>query len=690
MPVGRKAVSLFLRADGKEEKRRARPEDTVVAEALRNVDLDKLQQSGIDLTGLVAASDTCPERTAAQQADEPPFCDRCHQLLHHHAGQPIMHPDVESLRKTIEETPYKHNHVYHVLDAADFPMSLLPRIDRLLNLAPLRTKNRRARSETYQQGRLMDMSFIISRSDLLAPRKEQVDSLMPYLREVLRDALGRRGRHLRLGNVHCVSAKRNWWTRELKEAIWKRGHAGWMVGKVNVGKSQLFRAVFPQGRMHWQEEPPQQVPEELPLAGHSSITSVAQPQNHQDDELEKPEARSKELEPLDESAMLPPARPETNYPLMPLIHHLPGTTASPIRVPFGNGRGELIDLPGISRGDLELFVREAERLSLVMRSRAVPEQQVLKPGRSLLLGGFIRITPRNPDLVILAYSFTTLKSHVTATTKAIAIQEQANDSPNVENISIPGTGDKIKLAGSFKLRYDVTKKRAGPITRRDAVNMRVDRLPFRVLAVDLLIEGCGWVEIVAQVRTRQLYRLNPESRAASGAANGTSGRLETLDLSEPDPEAEKGVNRKPAATGNPDRLESLVLSEQDPETDEQTNEKLAAEDEIEDADELNWPIIDVYSPEGRFIGSRRPMNGWSLNKPLRHAVKSRPRKKRPTLTPTTAAASNLSVPPSAFRTVSYPTESNDQSTGNLGVFDVPGGTANGYPVFIFPIDSVWL
>jgi hypothetical protein len=75
-----------------------------------------------------------------------------------------------------------------------------------------------------------------------------VDVLMPYVREVLRDALGRENKDARLGNVRLVSAKRGWWTKQVKEDIWERGGAGWMVGKVNVGKSNLFEAVFPKGR----------------------------------------------------------------------------------------------------------------------------------------------------------------------------------------------------------------------------------------------------------------------------------------------------------------------------------------------------------------------------------------------------------------------------------------------------------
>jgi len=64
--------------------------------------------------------------------------------------------------------------------------------------------------------------------------------MMPYLTTVLRDALGRSGKDVRLGNVRCVSAIRGWWTPTLKEEIFKRGGGGWMVGKVNVGKSQFL------------------------------------------------------------------------------------------------------------------------------------------------------------------------------------------------------------------------------------------------------------------------------------------------------------------------------------------------------------------------------------------------------------------------------------------------------------------
>ncbi|KAG7294274.1 hypothetical protein NEMBOFW57_004345 [Staphylotrichum longicolle] len=546
--VSRKAVRQYLGLERENDERKPRDTDSIVQQALQSVDVAALERQGINLKALLPES---TQRTTAEPATEKvPLCDRCHKLVHHSTGNSIYHPSIESLSDTIEESPYKQNHVYHVLDAADFPMSLLPRLHSLLDVT-LRTQNRRAKPVKFQHGRRTEMSFIISRSDLLAPRKEQVDSLMPYITETLREALGRVGGRVRLGNVHCVSAKRGWWTKELKEEIWKRGGAGWMVGKANVGKSQLFEAVFPKGRMDW--EAPKH---------HISV-------NRDPDSRIRPP---------------PPPQPETNYPSMPTVSSLPGTTASPIRVPFGAGRGELIDLPGLARTDLEHHIAPEKRDQLIMKSRILPEQQVLKPGQSLLLGGFIRITPRNvaPDqeLVFLAYAFTPIEAHLTATDKAVAVQTEAEDRPNVENIAVPGTGAKVKHAGAFQVRYDVTKARTGPLTRKEAVGLKVDRLPYRVLGLDVLIEGCGWVEIAVQVRTRQLFPERDDSLSGTIEA-----QMQTLDL-RPEP-----VNLDKKGGGM----------------------------------EAKWPVIDVYSPEGRFIGYRPPMNAWQMNKPKADPRK-RPRK----------------------------------------------------------------
>lgn len=432
-------------------------------------------------------------------------------------------------------------------------MSLIPQLHKGLDLTPPRSNNRRSRSAKYYRGHQFEMSFIITRSDLLAPQKEQVDTLMPYLVQTLRDALGTIGKHIRLGNVRCVSAKRGWWTKKLKEDIWHRGGGGWMVGKVNVGKSNLFECVFPKGRS---------------LSGNPQNGLLALPpeEDNQEYALEGEDTSAvMNNDLLDLDSLLPPQQPETPYPAMPLVSSLPGTTASPIRLSYGNGKGELVDLPGLSRGHLEEYVREEHRHELVMRSRVKPTQQVIKPGQSLLLGGLIRITPLSQDAIILAYSFLPFDSHLTSTEKAIGIQLQQRQT-GVQTIAAEGIGDKIRSAGIFQLKWDVTRQRTGSLTNPSAAGLKVDRLPFRVMATDILIEGCGWVELVCQIRKRDI------ERGSHLQTEGEQGNME---------------------------------------------------------DRSRFPEVEIFSPEGKFVGQRRCMNGWLLNMKPRAATgrsKGRPRR----------------------------------------------------------------
>lgn len=515
----------------------------------------------------------------------------------------MHHPTVDSLRATIEESPHSINHIIHVIDAADFPMSLVPRLHVLLGTIRLRSQNRRSKSLGLLNGRKTDMSFIITRGDLLGPTKEIVDSMMPYLQGVLRDALGRNGDKVRLGNVHCVSARRGWWTNPTKEEIWHRGGAVWLVGKVNVGKSQLFEAVYPKGRVL-----PNKAPFGPPMASSKFYEAFANAKSS-DGRIRGERSWSDMMG----GQLLPPLRPAENYPAMPLVSPLPGTTASPIRLPFGNGKGELIDLPGLARSDLELFVKEEHRQSLIMKRRIVPEQRTVRAGKSLLLGGgLIRITPRTDNIDFLMYNFTPLEDHLTSTEKAIAFQDQTQSSVGLENIALPGVGAKTKLAGTFKLRHDVTKKRAGPLTRKKAVGLRVENLPFRVLSVDILIESVGYVEIVAQVRARDFevwtaaqQQLDAQVKVVPGTSEDPYVRIleSRWGFSDTPPSTKRF---KPATWGSKPAGESPVDAELEP----------------------GWPAIDVFTPKGRFVATRKPINGWENNKPrvLAEHRRSRPRR----------------------------------------------------------------
>ncbi|KAJ3468533.1 hypothetical protein MRS44_002598 [Fusarium solani] len=595
-----KRVKKWLNPEAYEPKRTASEEDGVVDDVLKTLDQSQLEALGLKPSLLISGAETEGDVAPKEPPqDKQPVCDRCHNLQHYSttsdtAKVAMYHPTVESLRETIEESPHKYNHIYHVIDAADFPMSLIPRLNVLLGDIPIRTRNRRSRAGKYQKDRQTELSFIITRGDLLGPTKEIVDSMMPYLRETLRDALGRVGGRVRLGNVKCVSARRSWWTKDVKEDIWRRGGAGWMVGKVNVGKSQLFEAVYPKGRMNMGKDAERASVSTYPREAVNT-ESIAADQDGEGDPWED----------VDVGDLLPPAQPAKNYPDMPLVSSLPGTTASPIRVPFGNGKGELIDLPGLARSDLDLFVKEECRQSMIMKKRIVPEQVSLKPGKSLILGGgLIRITPKNPNMVFLAYNFTPLEEHLTQTDKAIAFQEQTRESIGVPSIMLPGVGDKMRHAGTFKLSHDVTKIRAGPLTRKNAVGLTVDRLPFRVVSTDILIEGVGYVELVAQVRAQDLAvpLITPPREPPPPVERATQkGEFSS------DPFLALAAKRRDT---NPVKVKPVKHREPEPQP------------------EPEWPAVDVYSPEGRFIGSRRPINGWMNNKPrvLAEHKRGRPRR----------------------------------------------------------------
>ena len=546
-------------------------------EVLGHANRDILQKLGLNEPLEVSGGELCEsplyigfmtdiKKGSKTTEDVPtPVCNRCHDLLHHHAGVPIVHPTINSIQDMISESPYKYNHVYHVLDAADFPMSLVPQLQRHLELTPQRSQNRRAKTQKFYHGRMAEMSFIITRSDLLAPQKEQVDKLMPYLTEVLRDALGRSGADVRLGNVRCVSSMRGWWTKQIKDDIWNRGGGGWMVGKVNVGKSNLFECIFPKGRHEdvnftsLRRNARKVVPSdpETGLTQELGATSASDPSATPSTITET--CSDLHEEPLLEDSLLPPAPMETPYPVMPIVSSLPGTTVSPIRLLFGSGKGELIDLPGLSRGNIEDHVMDEHKLDLVMRSRIKPEQLVIKPKQSLLLGGgLVRITPTTPNATTLAYPFVPLKAHVTSTEKAVAIQNQEQPS-GVSSILKPGVGALIASAGSLPLKWDVTKQRAGPLTATSAGGLHTKVLPFIVYSTDILIEGCGWVELVVQVRKKDI-----ESHAA-GAGEIVDGAI--------------------------------------------------------------FPTVEVFTPNGKHVGTRRPMNGWLLGGP--NTVPARKRGARP-------------------------------------------------------------
>ncbi|KAF3490585.1 uncharacterized protein GIQ15_00102 [Arthroderma uncinatum] len=425
-----------------------------------------------------------PEKKPAQESKEAeiPLCDRCHNLINHGKGAPIPYPTLSYIRDLIDESPFQNNYIYHVLDAADFPLSVIPSLQRYMPIQPQRSQNRRSQAQKYGSNRrLAEINFIITRADLLSNVKPQADSLMQDMVQILRETLDRREHGIRLGNVHMVSSYRGWWTKEIKEDIWRQGGGVWMVGKVNVGKSKLITSVFPKTVPRYQRKVRSQGG--VTVVGRSSVDEVAP----QFEEAESDEAGA--------AVLLPPLRKEVPFPNLPIDSSRPGTTASPIRIPFDKHRGEVIDLPGLFRSGLDEFVQDNHKSDLVMTSRPRPTQVSIKPTQSLLLGGLIEIKPLEEREVVLAAPFLSLEAHVTSKDKAAEMITQQRQCPT-GNIAKEGIGEQITSAGIVELKYDVTKKYAKPLASGELSPL------YRVMGVDILIEGCGWVELTAQVRTK--------------------------------------------------------------------------------------------------------------------------------------------------------------------------------------------
>ncbi|GKZ35226.1 hypothetical protein AbraIFM66950_005820 [Aspergillus brasiliensis] len=444
---------------------------------------------------LVKAADTAGKYLEKSKAPVQ-ICDRCHDLLHHNKAVPAVSPTMDSLRAYLDESPHNHNRIYHVVDAADFPMSVVKDIYHTLGIMDPRSKNRRSATYKYKSGKkLPTISFVINRSDLLAATKQQVDSKMEYVRSVLRDTFGLSHEEFRLGNVHMISAQRGWWTKKVKEEIREHGGGIWVVGKANVGKSSFIEACFPKDSRNLEK-----IAELIELREEESKMAT-----HYD-----PSA-------IDSEGLLPPAPREDLYPILPVVSSLPGTTVSPIRIPFGRGRGEMIDLPGLDRGELADHVRDEFKRDLIMTKRKKPERLSIKPGQSLLLGGgLVRITPVNPEDVVMAACFVPLETHLTRTEKAIEMQTEQRPYPKT-TIAREGTGQVISSAGVFDLKWDVTHSHL-PRSIAKAVedkHMKMPSLPYKVMSTDILIEGCGWVELTVQVRAKSVKESETENETST-------------------------------------------------------------------------------------------------------------------------------------------------------------------------------
>ncbi|KAK6360391.1 hypothetical protein TWF730_006533 [Orbilia blumenaviensis] len=398
------------------------------------------------------------------------LCGRCRSLLHYQ-NTTVQGPDATFTQaaEVISKAPFKRVHVYHIIDAADFPMSVLPNARKAI-LAGL---------NNLKDGKKKDisLSFVITRADLLMPTEQKVTSLMTYIRRVLSNYLDDADKEKTMKELRIVSAKNGWTTERLKDEIRGRKGAVVFLGKTNVGKSRLYEAVFPKrGKKH---------------------VSAQKPFGRGDLEAEE------EIE--DDSEFYIQNGRRVKFPEMPLASKVPGTTVGPIVIDFAAGRGQLIDLPGFSRGGLMKHIKQNLVRRTVMIDRVNPERYIVPPGKKFLLGGLVTIKPVQPvegrPVTLEVAVFSNVPGHVAKEEKIDGFLNLESEEEGAKRDFLwakKAAANSMKSAGTFKLTDDITKRRSGPLVEGMGED-KFKKVSFRIYATDIVVEGLGWLEVSAQV-----------------------------------------------------------------------------------------------------------------------------------------------------------------------------------------------
>ncbi|KAK6359471.1 hypothetical protein TWF696_000627 [Orbilia brochopaga] len=438
------------------------PEETAALVETEN----QMWLEALDVEALQAAEtpESVPER---------PFvmCSRCRNLVHH--GKLLSDiPDASftHIAKVIAQSPFTRIHIYHVLDAADFPMSLLPNARKNILYA----------LKSFPGGNKKDvtMSYVITRADLLMPTEMQVSSLMTYFRRVLSEKLDVGDASLK--DLRVVSAKRVWTTERLKDEVRGRKGGVYLLGKTNVGKSRLYEAIFPKkGR----------------------ATVLDQTKEFGKGDLDHPVPAEEEGE---EDWYIQNGH-KVRYPDMPLSHKTPGTTVGAIAIDFAAGRGQLVDLPGMERRGILEHINKNHIADVTLLNRKIPERFVLKSYQTFLVGGLVTVKAVQPEdqsvlpIVLEIALFSQLPGHCGKHDKVKGFLDPTigGDKRRAFMWTMPHISQVMASAGVFTLKDDITAQRCKAVIDQNPDFMKTAQ--FRVYATDIVIEGCGWLEISAQI-----------------------------------------------------------------------------------------------------------------------------------------------------------------------------------------------
>lgn len=329
--------------------------------------------------------------TKAEQENKTPLCTRCNDLINHETATPLpSYPTLQTLANLLNATSHTHNHIYHLIDAADMPVTLQPQLMSYLHKHLPRNVFRN-----------LTISYIVTRCDLLVHQREMLSGLESRIKEIIKLALPSEAKLESVGpfrennRLHFVSSRSGWGIGRLKEEAASRKGGVWFFGGVNTGKSSLLRDLWPEGgKLRPVTVEDAREFDLLPLEDDAPEV----PDNdwaREREEMEDKKEKQRRLEGLPEvdaveyiitqkqyeqaQKVKPPPTPTH---VAPTVSKIAGTTAAPLRILHRENVGrihkktvELVDLPGIERwvgmgdGGLLKYVRPELRKEVFMAQR---------------------------------------------------------------------------------------------------------------------------------------------------------------------------------------------------------------------------------------------------------------------------------------------------------------------------------
>jgi ribosome biogenesis GTPase A len=303
------------------------------------------------------------------------ICARCHHLTFHRSLPAVEKSPNGDIRSDANETAERvltalkqspEGQVVAVCDILDFPGSLCLNI--LRQLPP-------------QQ----PLTIAVNKADLL-PEQSNFDRIHHYLKRLLKRELNG------CVDLHLISAKSGQGVDKMVEQLFRRryqlnrgGENIYLIGNTNVGKSSLLNRWLSayQGRWGWRATESTVPGTTLDLISHqlNQLPGLRNAVVAGKSRIQVPAS----LDAVDSTFL-----PAKTSLFEPQRHS--ALTSSVISRLLG---GRLVDTPGLENGENLadwLLAESHEELSLVQPTKPLrPESFLLRPGRSLWLGGMARL-----------------------------------------------------------------------------------------------------------------------------------------------------------------------------------------------------------------------------------------------------------------------------------------------------------